>query len=136
MNWRLPPPAGFWINTRNCAGTENPLGFQRVEPDGWDAPRSRCCLAGVMHSNVTGLVFPDNNSRWSTFVDSCPPFYRTSNFFLQKRIFLSDSHNNIALKSSFNSRKRFQSTFQDVGTCSSHYEWAIKKIKAHCKKTR
>ena len=23
-----------------------------------------------------------------------------------------------------------------VSTCSSHYEWAIKKIKAHCKKTR
>lgn len=23
-----------------------------------------------------------------------------------------------------------------VGTCSSHYEWAIKKIKAHCKKVK
>ena len=23
-----------------------------------------------------------------------------------------------------------------VSICSSHYEWAIKKIKAHCKKTR
>ena len=23
-----------------------------------------------------------------------------------------------------------------VSTCFSHYEWAIKKIKAHCKKTR